>query len=172
MTKDPKQSETKEASSDNQPLKDEALLQKIETMESELLAAQEALQKAEEAKLRALSEMENMRRRTGEEKVRWSSFAVGEFLKNALPKFLELKIGAEHSNDEDLKKVIQAFFVDMEKSGLIKIEPQAGDPVDPHIHEVLMSEEGEPGKVVRTLEIGWKFGDTILRPAKVSAAQN
>jgi len=60
----------------------------------------------------------------------------------------------------------------MRQQGLQDINPEAGDAIDPEQHEVLMAEEGEPGTVVRCLEIGWAFNDHVIQPAKVSGAQS
>jgi len=147
-------------------------LQKITELEEQLELLQTDLELANSSKLRALADLENFQRREAENKKNWVSFGVAEFLKQVLPKFLELKLGAEHSKDEDLKKVIDNFFTELEKKGLRKITPQNSDPLDPEEHEVLTTAEGKPGTVVKTLEPGWKFNELILAPAKVSAAQN
>ncbi len=133
---------------------------------------QAQLESAESAKLRALADLENFRRRENENKINWSNMAVAEFLKNVLPSFLEFDLFAQNSTDENAKAVVDKFFTNLEKSGLEKIEPQTGEDINPDLHEVLMTEEGEAGKIVRCLEIGWKLGTSILRPAKVTAAQS
>jgi len=124
-----------------------------------------------ELKLRALADLQNFRRRENENKKNWSNFAIAEFCKNMIPTLRELKIGAEHTSDEDLKKTIMKFFAKLEKSGLMEISPQTGENLDPHIHEVLLSEKGKSGTIVRVLESGWKFGEITIASAKVSAAE-
>ena len=141
------------------------------TETSELQQLQAQLDEAESAKLRALADLQNFQRREAENKKNWVQFGVADFLKKLLPRFLELKLGAEHSEDKDMQKAVENFFAELQKSGLEVIQPEAGTPIDPDFHEVLMAEKGTSGTVVRTLDPGWKFGDTVIAPAKVSAAQ-
>lgn len=130
------------------------------------------LAEAQNAKLRALADLQNFQRREAENKASWTQMGIAEFLQNILPRLLELRLGAEHSSDKDMQKAVAQFFGELQKQGLSSIEPKAGDPIDPHVHEVLMAEEGTPGTVVRVLEPGWKYGETVLRPAKISGAQH
>lgn len=146
------------------------LVEKVEELENQLLEAQNKYEEAESAKLRALADLQNFQRRQGEEKAQWSSFAVGNFIKSFLPRFLELQMGIDHSKDEDAKKVVEKFFEELTKQGLEKVNPEPGTAVDTNLHEVLMQAEGAPGTVVQVLEPGWKFGETIIAPAKVSGA--
>lgn len=146
------------------------LVEKMEKLENELLATQEKLEEAEAAKIRALADLQNFQRRQSEEKAQWHASSVISFITPFLPRFLELQMGISHSKDEDAKKVVEKFFESLQGQGLVKIEPQAGDTIDTNLHEVLMVAEGEAGKIVKMLEPGWKFGVTVIKPAKVSAA--
>ncbi|MBT3348690.1 nucleotide exchange factor GrpE [bacterium] len=145
-------------------------LKKIEELDAQLENFQGKFEDAESAKMRALADLENFRRRETENRKNWSTLAVTEFLEKLVPNFFELSLGAEHSADEDLKKVVAKFFENLENLGVEKITPKPGESVDPEKHEVLMAAEGEPGKIVQLLEPGWKFGGKTVVPAKVSAA--
>ncbi len=145
------------------------LEQKIEELEAALLTAQEKAEEANQKALRAMADLENVRRRESENKANWVADGISFFLKMILPSLLELQLGKEYSSDETMKKVVDKFFSELEKSGLQKIDPKPGTPVDPELHEVLMTEESKKGGIVKTLEIGWKFKDNVIAPAKVSA---
>ena len=144
---------------------------KVEKNNKELEELTAKIEESEGAKLRALADLENYRRREEENKKNWSAFAVADFLKHVLPSFLEFELFAQNSEDKDAPKVVEKFFANLEKSGLKKISPQTGEDVNTDIHEVLMVEEGETGKIVRCLEPGWQFENNVLNPAKVTAAQ-
>lgn len=148
------------------------LATRVEALEAALEAAESQAEEAKAASLRALADLENFRRRQGQEQAKWSSLAVSDFLKSVLPSFLELSLGASHSSDEAVVQVVEKFFDSLRKQGLNPISPKAGDPIDPQAHEVLMAEEGKAGTVVRCLEIGWQFNDSVIQPAKVSGAQS
>ena len=143
---------------------------KKDSVGDEISTLKEQLANSKEAQLRALADLENFRRRQSAEKIVWGDFAIGDFLANNLATFLELKLSAEHTKDEDVKKVVGKFFVNLDKNNLCTINPQSGEELDTNLHEVLLTEEGEKGKIVRTLEAGWKYKDKILQPAKVSVA--
>ncbi|MCF7917684.1 nucleotide exchange factor GrpE [Candidatus Gracilibacteria bacterium] len=153
-------------------MKSNPLEKKIEALEAELIKAKDELSEAQSARMRVLADLQNFQRREAQNKMSWVEVGIAEFLKNMLPKFLELKLGSEHSADKDIQKTVERFFSELEKQGLETLVPSVGDIIDPQIHEVLMAEEGTPGTVVRVLEPGWKFQSIILRPAKISGAQH
>ena len=153
------------------PMKKDAQLARIEELEAELETISTELEEAKSAQLRALADLQNVQRREGDNKKNWVAFGIAEFVKPLIPRFVELQLGAEHSDDTDMKKAVEHFFKALEKTGLQSINPKKGESINPDFHEVLMTEEGKPGTVVKVLELGWRFGDTVLTPSKVSAAQ-
>lgn len=152
--------------------KDQAnpLEKRVEELETLAETLQSQLEEAKDGQIRALADLENFRRRQSQSQASWTEAAIAGFLKKMTPNLLELSLGALHSADETAKRTIDKFFTDLHKHGFTKIEPAAGETVDADRHEVLMAEEGEAGKVVRCLEIGWEFNGQIITPAKVSAA--
>lgn len=148
------------------------LQEKVLELESALETAQAEAEEAKAASLRALADLENFRRRQSGEQAKWSEQAVTDFLRKVLPSFLELSLGASHSEDEGMQQVVEKFFDNLRQQGLTDINPAAGEAIDPEQHEVLMVEEGQAGTVVRCLEIGWAFNQTVIQPAKVSGAPN
>lgn len=155
---------------DDTPIVDEKLLAKIEELEAQVTELQTAKEEAENTKMRALADLQNQQRRESENRAQWGSMAVATFIKTVLPSFLELRLGAEHTDDETVQKVIEKFFTELQKSGLTTIEPNTGDDLDTEFHEVMMTAEGDAGKVVQCLEPGWKYNQMVIIPAKVSAA--
>jgi tRNA-specific 2-thiouridylase len=98
-------------------------LEKIEALEAQLEEFETRAETAESGQKRALADLENFRRRETENRKNWSTLAVAEFLEKMLPNFLELSLGAEHSTDEDLKKVVAKFFENLKNLGVEKIAP-------------------------------------------------
>lgn len=139
-------------------------------LELKVAELEQKLSDAEGAKLRALADLENFRRRESESRATWSRDAVADWVKQIIPSLQELQLGAEHTSDDDIKKVIEKFTNNLQKLGLEKIAPEAGEEINPDFHEVLMTAEGEPGKVVQTFEPGWILGEKVIIPAKISGA--
>ncbi len=137
-------------------------------LEEKIADLEKKLADAEAAKLRALADLENFRRRQAESLATWSRDAVCDWVKPLIPALLELQLGAEHTADEDVQQVIAKFTEELGKLGLEKVAPEEGEQINPDFHEVLMTGEGEPGTVVQTFEPGWKIGDKVIIPAKIS----
>lgn len=146
-------------------------LQKIEALEAEIESWQKKVEEAESLRMRAFADLQNMQRRETENKKNWVILGIAEFVKPLLPKLAELQLGAEHSADTGMQKVVKNLFEELKKMGLTSLEPKKGDAIDPQCHEVLMAEEGPAGTVIKTLHPGWKLGDIVLSPAKISAAK-
>jgi len=133
-----------------------------------------ALENETTAKMRAIADLDNFRRRETENRARWSEMAISEFLKNILPNFLELDLLAQNSDDENAKKVVDKFFQDLKKNDVEKISPEPNDEIDENLHEVLLADSVEnvaPGRVARTLEAGWRAGNIVLKAAKIAATK-
>jgi molecular chaperone GrpE len=148
---------------------------KDENKESEIIAKlQLALENESSAKMRAIADLDNFRRRETEQRIRWSEMAVSDFLKNILSNFLELELLSQNTEDENAKKIVEKFFQDLKKNGVEKIAPQQNDEFNENLHEILLVEpvkSGKSGKIARTLEPGWRIGDTILRVAKIAVVK-
>jgi len=138
--------------------------------ETQIQALEEALEAEKEAKLRIFADLENFRRRESENKKNWVSYGIAEFVKQILPQVQTLRLAAEHTEDVDAKKALEQFLEKLSGQGLVLIQPEAGETLDPEKHEVMMVAEGAAGTVVQTLEPGWQFQEIVIAPAKVSAA--
>lgn len=127
--------------------------------------------------LRALADMENMRRRFRKEQEdlqKYASLPIVESLLPVLDNFERaLAVDKENLTVESLlqgigmvhRQMVQAF----EKEGLVAIE-STGKPFDPHIHQAVMQVEDssfESGVVVEELQKGYQFKDRTIRPAMV-----
>lgn len=152
-------------SQEKKPVSEKDLAQKIADLQAEL-------ESVKESQMRSLADLENFRRRESENRKNWGDLAVADFLRIFLPSFLELSLGAEHADDEGIKKVIEKFFGGLRSAGLQKISPDPGSALDPDQHEVVMVAEGEAGTIVQVFEPGWQLNEKVLVPAKVSAAES
>ena len=69
------------------------------------------------------------------------------------------------------KSLMQAF----EANNLKRVEPQAGDPFDPHLHQAMMEQPSDTvqgGQVIQTLQPGYAlFGRTVRAAMVVVAAR-
>jgi molecular chaperone GrpE len=137
--------------------------------------------------LRALAEMENLRRRTEREVVDAKAYGVSSFARDMLGVADNLRRALDHlpgeareSADAATKSLIEGvevterdFLSRLTRHGVKKLEPQ-GERFDPNLHEALFEvpDESVPaGTVVQVVESGYTIGDRVLRPAKVGVSK-
>jgi len=137
--------------------------------------------------LRALAEMENLRRRTEREVADARVYGITQFARdvvtvadnmeralqaldaeirdNAEPGVKALLDGVELTERELIKA--------LEKHGVQKLDPK-GQKFDPHRHQA-MFEVPDPsvpaGTVVQVVQAGYSIGERVLRPALVGVAK-
>ena len=72
-----------------------------------------------------------------------------------------------------VKVIRDELFKTLQTFGVSRIEPARGDEFDPNVHEAMLrqaDDDVEPGRIVALLSVGYKLGDRVVRPAKVSVA--
>jgi molecular chaperone GrpE len=60
------------------------------------------------------------------------------------------------------------------RNGIEAVDPQRGEKFDPNQHEALSTapvESSEPGVVVEVLQKGYRFGEQLIRPARVVVSE-
>jgi molecular chaperone GrpE len=137
--------------------------------------------------LRALAEMENLRRRTEREVADAKTYGIANFARDMLGVADNLRRALDHlpveareSADAATKSLIEGvevterdFLSRLTRHGVKKLEPQ-GERFDPNLHEALFEvpDESVPaGTVVQVVESGYTIGDRVLRPAKVGVSK-
>lgn len=137
--------------------------------------------------LRALADMENLRRRTEREVADARQYGIASFARDILgvaDNFRraldavgpELRAGADAavaSFIEGVELTERELLKALEKNGIRKIEP-LGEKFDPNLHQA-MYEVPDPsvpsGSVVQVIQPGYVIGERILRPAMVAVAK-
>lgn len=158
-----------------------------ETAPNELETLQQENAGLKDRLLRALAEMENLRRRTEREIADAKTYGIASFARDMLGfadnlrRALDhLPAGARESGDATTKSLIEGievterdFLSRLTRHGVKKLEPQ-GEKFDPNLHEALfeLPDESVPaGTVVQVVEAGYTIGDRVLRPAKVGVSK-
>jgi len=139
------------------------------------------LEKAVEARQRALADFANYQRRasqnelqavrSGEAGVVRSMLAVLDHFDLALDQD-ESQVTVEQLLD-GVHIVRDELFKSLETFGVARIVPDAGDEFNPNFHQAVLQQAADgvaPNHVVAVLQPGYTMGETVLRPAKVSVA--
>ncbi len=149
-----------------------------EIVESEVDILKEEIVKEKNNFLRLFAEFENYKKRTSKERIELFSTANKELMTVLLPILDDFERGlkeVEKSSDkvllEGMKLIDNKFKNILSQKGLKVMEVKQGDTFDAEIHEAI-SQIPAPskklkGKIIDTVEQGYKLGETIIRYPKV-----
>jgi molecular chaperone GrpE len=137
--------------------------------------------------LRALAEMENLRRRTEKEVLDARLYGIAAFARDVLGvadnmhRALDaLDAGLRETADTGVKALLDGveltereLLKTLEKNGVRKFEPN-GEKFDPNLHQAMYEVPDTslpPGTIAKVVQAGYLIGDRILRPALVAIAK-
>jgi molecular chaperone GrpE len=137
--------------------------------------------------LRALAEMENLRRRTEREVVDGRLYGIAGFARDVLAIADNMRraldaVGSDMRQQADagVKALLDGveltereLLKTLEKHGVKKFEP-LGEKFDPNLHQAMYEVPDPalpPGTVVQVVQAGYKIGERILRPAMVAVSK-
>ncbi|MCD8547470.1 MAG: nucleotide exchange factor GrpE [Aeromonadaceae bacterium] len=153
----------------------QALLEKLEAAEA---AAAEERDRA----VRAVAEMENIRRRAAQDVEKAHKFALEKFVGELLPVIdnLERALEAGDQANELLKPLLEGVELTLQsmqnsvaKFGVQAINPQ-GQPFDPNQHQAMSlieNAEVAPNTVIAVMQKGYELNGRVVRPAMVMVAK-
>ena len=130
--------------------------------------------------VRAVAEMENVRRRCAEDVQKAQKFSIEKFAQNLLPVVDSLEKAIEVSQDMEgpMKEGVQATYRQLvhalEVNGMKKIDPKNKkfDPTTQQAIAMVPAAEGlTAGHVAQVFQRGWLIHERVLRPAMVSVVQ-
>jgi molecular chaperone GrpE len=144
-------------------------------------AAEAALKDAGDARLRALAELDNVRKRAQRDIESAQRFALerfaGELL--AVRDSLELAAGSAAGQNADVAALVagqqatlQLLKKAFDKFAIQQINPK-GVPFDPQLHEAVLAQPTDSvaaGTVLEVLQAGYQLNGRLLRPARVIVA--
>lgn len=142
----------------------------VEKLKAELNEANDRL-------LRTAAEFDNYKKRTEREKLAVSEYAKANVMKTLLPildnadRAAGFEAGTEQYN-KGIEMIVKELSSLADKLGLKEIGV-VGEEFNPEIHEAIMHIEDEnlgENTVAAVLQKGYKFGDTVVRPAMVQVA--
>lgn len=184
--------DTEESSSDESKLhEDEALEEQENTAEkkdsvddriskkvSDTYAENELLQTKY---LRALADIDNLRKRSIREREEAVIRTRSQLVEDLLPAIDAFKLGLNEASKVDPEGPVFSGFnmavnqleSIMAEYGLVTLDP-TGEAFDPSLHDAIRHEESdsEDGTILQTIRLGFRLGETLLRPASVVVAKS
>jgi molecular chaperone GrpE len=153
------------------------------TREHELQAE---LEETRDRLLRALAEMENLRRRKEREVEDARKYAMAGFARELLDVADNLSraldsIPPEARESDLLKNLIEgvamtekALLASFERHRISKVTPEVGARFDHNLHQAMFevtTDQQPPGTVAQVMQPGYVIADRLLRPAMVGVAK-
>lgn len=177
------ESETEPAAEPVKPAAEIALEAKLkaetdrrEAAEAKLVGVQARFEEEKSRLERETSEMRERLKKTLEDKAKQGQF---DFLTTLLPVLDNLNRAVEASEtDPDVTHLrdgvigtARSFEQALMSVGVTAV-PSVGETFDPELHEAVdMAEADEDGKILKEYARGYKFGDRLLRPARVQVGK-
>ena len=147
---------------------------------AELEALREQVAANHDRYLRAVAELENVRRRAARDVENARRYGLERLAQALLPVLDSLEAGlasAEQASAESLldgkRATIRLLNAALEQVGIKELDPH-GEPFDPAMHEAMAvapSDDAEPGTVLEVFQKGYSIHDRLLRAARVVVAK-
>ena len=129
--------------------------------------------------LRAVAELDNVRKRAARDVENAHKFALERFSKELLAVRDTLEMGLASVEGASIESLIEGKEATLklltpvlQQFGIEEVDP-AGEPFDPELHEAISmqpSDTAEPGSVLTVVQKGYTLNGRLLRPAMVIVA--
>jgi molecular chaperone GrpE len=155
-------------------------LVELERLQLELAASEERAKSHWDQYLRAVAELENVRKRAQRDIEAASRYGLEKFVlellpvKDSLEKAVESAASADSASlaagqEATLQLLDKAF-----KSLDVKVLDPHGEPFDPTRHEAMLAQpsaSAEPNSILQVIQPGYELKGRLLRPARVIVAK-
>ncbi|MFQ2579989.1 nucleotide exchange factor GrpE [Aeromonas caviae] len=169
---------------DSEVTAEQARIAELEAqLEAQLEAAQQASLEERERAIRAVAEMENLRRRAAQDVEKAHKFALEKFAAELLPVLdnLERAIELADKENDTLKPMIEGVELTLKsmqsgvaKFGLVALDP-TNQPFDPNAHQAMSmvpSADVAPNTVIAVMQKGYELNGRVIRPAMVMVSKS
>jgi molecular chaperone GrpE len=154
-----------------------AQLVELERLQQALTEAEERSRNHWDQYMRAVAELENIRKRAQRDIEAANRYGLEKFAGELLPVQDSLELAVQNAGKAaDLKTLVQGSEATLkllskalEKIGVVAINP-AGEPFDPARHEAMLAQpsaSAEPNSVLQVIQPGYEINGRLLRPARV-----
>ena len=150
-----------------------------EQLQAENARLKKELRREHEIYLRNLADFDNYRRRVERERASVAQAGKREMVLSLLDVLDDFERALEHMDEAPasvsvgLSAIYQRLAGLLESQGVIPFK-SVGQPFDPALHEAVgsvESDEQEPGAVLDEVSRGYRWGEELLRPARVRVAR-
>jgi len=154
--------------------------EQIQALQQQLTDAEARAAAARDAQLRAMADLDNIRKRSEREMQNSRKFGQEKVLSDLLGVCDSLELGLKAAGEgadakmiEGMELTLKQLLSVLEKHGVSVIEP-VGQPFNPDHHEAMgmvPSNEMPPNHVVSVMQKGYLLHERLLRPAMVMVSR-
>jgi molecular chaperone GrpE len=146
---------------------------------SEVERLKEELRREHDLYLRALADYDNYRRRIERERTTAARSGKRDIILQLLEVLDGFDRALQHLDDapssvsEGLQLLQRKLLGLLEAQGVTPVQ-SLGETFNPELHDAIgtvQSDDAEPGTVAEEMQRGYRWGDDLLRPARVRVAQ-
>jgi molecular chaperone GrpE len=150
-------------------------LVELERLQTELAAAEERAKNHWEQYLRALADVDNVRKRGAKDLENARQFAVEKFAQDLIAVKDSLELGIQNSSKADVGSLVEGQTATLrllakafEKAQIEEVNPE-GAAFNPELHEAMMAQPSDapPNTVLAVIQRGYTLNGRLLRPARV-----
>jgi molecular chaperone GrpE len=150
----------------------------VGSLQAALAAAEGRALESRDLYMRALAELENVRKRASRDVEQAHKFALDRIAHDLIGVKDSLELGLANAAPTDklregTEATLKLLSKALEKAGLTEIVPQ-GEPFNPELHEAMMmqpSAEHVPNSITQVVQKGYQLNGRLLRPARVIVAK-
>src|SRR6188474_2182872 len=150
-------------------------LVEMERLQQALAASEERAKNHWEQYLRALADVENVRKRAAKDLESTRQFAVEKFAQDLIAVKDSLELGIANAGKSDVASLLEGKNATLrllakafEKAQIEEINPE-GSAFNPELHEAMMAQPSDapPNTVLAVVQRGYQLNGRLLRPARV-----
>jgi molecular chaperone GrpE len=147
--------------------------------QAEIERLQQALNREHDMHLRTLADFDNYRKRVQRERDSAAQAGKRQLVLALLDVVDDFERALAYANTAPASILTGARVIHQRLTDLLQAQgvvpyTSAGQPFDPALHEavdVINTDQATPGVVLNELSHGYRWGDEVLRPARVRVAQ-
>jgi molecular chaperone GrpE len=155
-------------------------LVELERLQQELAQSEERSKNHWDQYLRALAELDNVRKRAQKDIESANRYGLERFILELLPVKDSLELAVENAGRGDAASIaagqeatLQLLQAALKKQDVNTLDP-LGEPFDPSRHEAMMAQpsaSAEPNSILKVVQPGYELNGRLLRPARVIIAK-
>jgi molecular chaperone GrpE len=157
-----------------------AQLVELERLQQALSQAEERAKANWDQYLRAVADLENIRKRAERDVQAANRYGLEKFAGELIPVLDSLELAVQTGEKADARTLVEGQKATLrlltrafEKLGITELDPK-GEKFDPNRHEAMMVQESPnaaPDSVIQVVQRGYELNGRVLRPARVIVAK-